>query len=127
MRYRPGCSFNILIEEESSEPGEYCESKGDQPWQQWISYVSFGNINNSSAKDKYGDCTSQNTSVVVDETYPFSLIPGFSWNQWDEYIRVWIDFNQDGDFTDPGETVAEGIYSAGAGGSTPNPFTAKEV
>jgi hypothetical protein len=35
-----------------------------------------------------------------------TLTPGYSGSAYNEYFRVWIDYNKDGDFTDPGELVS---------------------
>ncbi|MEM9823225.1 MAG: GEVED domain-containing protein, partial [Bacteroidota bacterium] len=117
------CSFTIVLEAENTEPGAYCMVEGEQPWSQWIANVSLGAINNSTSKDQYGDYTDQSTLLEVGEISPISITPGFSWTQWDEYVRVWIDYNQDGDFLDPEEMVFEGIYAAGPDGSSPNPLS----
>ena len=41
-------------------------------------------------------------------TYPITLTPGFKNCAYREYWKVWIDWNYDGDFSDPGEMVAYG-------------------
>ncbi len=109
------CSFTITVTQEEGG-GDYCESEGEEPWNQHIDIVEFHTLYNDSGKDGYGDFTDLNTSVVMGNTYDFSLTPKFSWSYWDEYVRVWIDFNQDADFNDPGEMVLETISVAG----TPN-------
>ena len=110
------CSFTVSVDPDSQQT-EYCEAKGNTPWQQWISNVSLNTINNSSGKDQYGDFTDLNTNLLEGNSYTFSLTPSFSWTQWDEYVRVWIDYNGDFDFTDPGELVVEEIIPGGAPGS----------
>jgi len=97
---------------------EYCESEGTRPWQQWISNVTFNTINNDSGKDKYGDYTSNLTNVNPRVAYPFSITASFSWENWDEYVRVWIDYNGDLDFNDAGEMVFEQVIPGGANGSS---------
>ena len=116
------CSFTITVEADSP-PSDYCESQGDAPWQQWISNVSFNTINNDSGKSKYGDFTGITTNVDTDASYTISVSPKFSWTHWDEYIRVWIDYNGDFDFDDAGEKVFEAIYIAGPSGSDVPPLT----
>jgi len=85
-------------EEDNSDttPAVYCDIQGNAPWQEWISKVSFGTINHTSNKDGYGDFTNQSTAVNKGDSYAISISPDFSWTQWDEYINVWIDFNQNG-------------------------------
>lgn len=103
-------------------PG-YCNALGTAPWQSWISNVSFGNINNNSSKDRYGDFTALSTAINKGAATAISLQPGFSWSQWNMYFSVWIDYNQDGDFTDNGEQVFSRIVAAGTPPTIPGPAT----
>ncbi len=116
------CSFVIRVEG-VTPPGDYCEARGTSPWQQYIGNVSFNTINNDSGKEGYGDFTGIATNVDTDASYTFSLTPVFTWTHWDEYIRVWIDYNGDLDFDDAGEMVFEDIYVAGTSGSAATPVT----
>ncbi|MEL6864245.1 MAG: GEVED domain-containing protein [Bacteroidota bacterium] len=104
-------------------PTGYCNSLGQQPWQEWIGLVTMGNIDNSSAKSQYSDFTSQSTNVDAGGSYSIAISPAFSYTQYDEYFRVWVDFNRDGDFEDAGEEAFSAIRNAGVGGSAPNPVT----
>ena len=119
------CSFAITILENTTSL-EYCEAEGTAPWQQWISNVSFNNINHDSGKDKYGDFTDNITEVNTGSDYTFSLTSSFSWEHWDEYVRVWIDYNGDLDFNDDGELVFEQIIPAGTNG-TPTQTTSGTI
>lgn len=107
------CSFNITVLPPNTQSGSYCEVIGTQPWQQYIQNVTFGSINNTSSKDQYGDFTALTTNVAAGSSLPISLTPGFSWSQNDVYFRVWIDYNQDGDFLDANEVAASVIRPAG--------------
>ena len=106
----------------SGNPSEYCISSGDQPWQEWIANVNFANINNSSFKDQYGDYTDQIAVVNTGQSYSISILPAFSWNQWDEYFSVWIDYNQDNDFG-VDELVFSTIRPSGIPGNIPEAVT----
>lgn len=100
-------NFSTVVDNGGGDPPTgYCAASGDEPWWQWIDNVSFVDINNTSFKEGYGDFTDESTGVVVGNTYPISLNPGFSWLEYDEYWRVWIDFNRDGNF-DANEVVLE--------------------
>ena len=99
----------------------YCGSLGTAPWQAWISNVSFGNIDNDSSKDRYGDFTNLSTTINQGSTNSISFQPSFSYFHWDMYFRVWIDYNQDGDFLDNNEQIISRIVNAGLPGSTPTP------
>ena len=87
--------------------GTYCTSKGNQPWLEWISRVEFGSIDHSSFKDQYGNFTNVSTTAVLGATMPLKVTLTYSWEVFGEYFRVWIDFNHDFDFDDPGEMVLE--------------------
>ena len=105
------CSFTVRTDGEvvvgGPAPENYCSAQGDEPWWQWISRVTFAEIDHESGKDVYGDFTHIETPVTLGSTYEITLQPDFSWLPYDEYRRVWIDFNRDGDFADEGETVLE--------------------
>ena len=111
------CSFDITVLAEST--GTYCASIGEQPWVEWIDNVTFGSINNNSNKEGYGDFTGQSTIVNLGSSYLINISHVFSWSQFDEHFRVWIDYNGDGDFLDDGEQVFEHIYQGGTSGSIP--------
>ncbi len=110
------CSFTITVLPNVPSV-DYCDSAGSLPWSEHINNVTFGSINNISGKDGYGDYTGQSTTVLAGNTYPISILPKFSWTQHEEYIRVWIDFNLDNDFTDAGELVFAEVRPGGVGGS----------
>lgn len=83
--------------------------KGDNSYE-WITNVTFGTINKSSAQNYsgYGDYTYDKTKIMTrvkpGNTYTLSVTihPDKEWC--DEYIHAFFDWNKDGDFTDPGET-----------------------
>jgi len=102
-------------------PGDYCDAKGDRPWEEWISRVTLGSINNSTGKCGpsvcgYGDYTDQSTSITAGSNPGITLTPGLSYPSYrpDLYWRVWIDLNQDGDFTDNGERVFQRFNNTGS-------------
>lgn len=84
----------------------YCDSKGNSVSDEWIQKVTFGSINNTSgANGGYANFTAQSTSVNKGSGYSITITPGWSGTIYREAYRVWIDFNQDGDFSDSGEQV----------------------
>ena len=118
------CSFTITINPASTgEFPTYCAASGQQPWQQWISNVTFGAINNDSGKSQYTDYTDLSTTVNAGASYPISMQATFSWTQWDEYFSVWIDYNQDGVFDDATELAFQGISPGGTAPQTVPPLT----
>jgi len=114
------CDFVVTVEADVPST-EYCAAAGQSPWQQQIINVSFHTINHDSAKEGYADFTDVSTTVNSGSTYAISITPKFSYTHWDEYFRVWIDYNGDFDFTDAGELVFEDIYLAGTDGTDAGP------
>jgi len=95
----------------------YCESKGENATEEWIANVHLGLINNSSASNNgYADFTSFSTLLGWNQVYNISLTPGFPGQTYNEVFRVWIDYNQNGNFNDAGELV----YAPASTSSTVN-------
>ena len=103
------CNFNITIDASncaSSTPPDYCESYGSANGNKWIQSFTMGTYINWSGSDNgYGDYTSEvidmaYPSAVTIELDPYKNTPKHRW-------AIWIDFNQDGDFSDD-----EKVYSA---------------
>ncbi|MFD2515768.1 M4 family metallopeptidase [Pontibacter locisalis] len=91
----------------------YCTSKGSNASYEWIDLVQFGGINNSSGNDGgYKDNTSLTGSTTRGGSSTIYISAGFSGTAYTEYWKVWIDFNQDGDFDDTGEQVVSGSSSS---------------
>lgn len=97
-------------------PVTYCSSQGNNYSYEWISNVAFGDYSNSSGAAGYTDFTSENISMETGSNISVSLTPGFSGSTYNEYWKVWIDYNKNGDFTDAGEEVfSSNGYSAVSG------------
>jgi photosystem II stability/assembly factor-like uncharacterized protein len=89
-------------------PTTYCASKSDFPWHDWISGVKIGTFNNFSGKSNY-TFNSQNSIILPrNSSQNITLTAGFSYFTFDEYWRVWIDFNQNNIFEEPQEIAAWG-------------------
>jgi len=84
----------------------YCSANGNNTSYEFIQKISFNTINNNSGNNGgYADFNEQITTVKAGESVSFSLVPGFSSSSYLEAWIIWIDFNQDGDFQDVGESV----------------------
>ena len=84
----------------------YCESKGNNSSFEWIAGVQIGSFSNTSANDGgYEDRTSTTVTLAQESANAVMLTPGFSSSAYNEYWKIWIDFNKDGDFEDTGELV----------------------
>jgi len=95
----------------------YCTASGNNYSYEWISRVQVGTINNSSGASGYTDFTSVTGNLTRGNSASVTLTPGFSGSTYTEYWRIWIDYNQDGDFDDSGETVFSGTGSSVVSGS----------
>ncbi|MEP2023234.1 M43 family zinc metalloprotease, partial [Reichenbachiella sp.] len=102
----------ITVNEVSTS--EYCESAGNRVSYEWIANVSVDNFSNSSGAQTYSDFTSRTISMTKGQSHSISLTPGFSGSAYNEYFRVWIDYNQDGDYEDAGELA----FDAGSASSS---------
>ncbi len=89
----------------SSEKVTYCASNGNSSSYEWIAGVTIDGNTNSSGANGYTDFTNVSFDLSPDVNYNISLVPGFGSSSYNEYWRIWIDLNKDGDFTDNGENV----------------------
>ncbi|MBO0359448.1 M4 family metallopeptidase [Hymenobacter sp. BT186] len=93
----------------------YCTSKGTNVSYEWIDLVSIGGINRTSSKDAgYYDGTALNANVTAGTAQTINFSAGFTSTAYTEYWKIFIDYNQDGDFSDAGETVVSGSSSSAA-------------
>ncbi len=81
----------------------YCTTQGNNSSYEWIASVAIGSYTNSSGAANYTDFTSENISLEAGSSVSVSLTPGFSGSTYNEYWKIWIDYNSDGDFDDSGE------------------------
>lgn len=91
-----------------SEPIVYCNSKGNNVNFEYIKQVEFAGINNDTgANQGYANFGNSNLLgyVSAGSAIPIRLTAGYSGSAFTEYWKVWIDFNQDGDFNDSGENI----------------------
>ena len=106
-----GCqsSTEVSVNDESTDgPGlQYCESQGANTNYEWINAIFVNGSNYASGNDDgYGDYTSIVLPLEKNATHQLTLVPGYTSTTYNEYWKVWIDYNRDGDFSDPGEQVA---------------------
>jgi GEVED domain/CARDB/Domain of unknown function DUF11/Secretion system C-terminal sorting domain/HYR domain len=89
-------TFNVTVS--SATATNYCVSKGNLPWTEWIAGVQFSNINNPSQKEGYGNFTNLTANVTQGQAYTFTLTRGFSWAadpaNATQVCSIWIDYNQ---------------------------------
>ncbi len=99
--------FSVIISGNSDDPGPYCSSNGNNTSSEWIANVTIAGFTHNSGDDSgYGNHTDQGTITMEQgSNNSMTLTPGYSGDSYDEYWRIWIDFNGDNDFSDAGELV----------------------
>lgn len=84
----------------------YCTSKGNSASDERIGKVVFGTINNTSTGTTgYENLTAISTNAGRGTAYTITITPSWTSSVYSEGYAVFIDYNQDGDFSDSGETV----------------------
>jgi Zn-dependent metalloprotease len=85
---------------------DYCSSKGNSVADEYISKVQLGTINNTTTGGNgYSDYTSVNTSLAKASVNTITITPKWTGTSYNEGYALWIDYNQNGDFSDSGELV----------------------
>ncbi|WP_340113598.1 PKD domain-containing protein [Maribellus mangrovi] len=84
----------------------YCTSHGNAS-EEWIKTLQLGSVpigSQSTGTTGYQDMTNVYTIEVSGGTSKnIYLVPGYSGNAYEEYWKIWIDYNGDLDFDDDGE------------------------
>ena len=88
----------------------YCAASGDNATYLYIQKVVIKSINNNSGTDGgYANYTNLSTSANYGESVNLELTPGyFNTSGYTTNWKIWIDYNQDGDFDDANENVYTG-------------------
>ena len=93
-----------------------CESKSEFPWHEWVSRVQVSNLDQQSQKAPYSSFSTA-ANLKIGQTFPLTITAGFSWFAFEEYFKVWIDYDQDGAFEEPQELAFQGILPKPADGT----------
>ncbi len=103
----------------------YCTSSGNTDFETGITLVSFNTINNATDPLKtngYEDFTALSTNVILGSTHNLTVNVNTDGNYTNNTF-AWIDWNQNGDFNDIGESYNLGMATNVSNGSTTNsPF-----
>jgi endonuclease I/chitodextrinase len=84
----------------------YCTSKGNSTADEKIVKVTIGTLNNTSTGTAgYENYTALSTAVTRGSSYQIVITPSWTSTVYNEGYAVWIDYNQNGSFTDAGEQV----------------------
>lgn len=136
--------FAVLLASKNSFSQTYCAAAATSTSDEEIFNVTFGTLNNSStcgttggagsALNMYSNYTGLTPQVyTLGSNYPLSVTVGqCGTGTYSGIVGVWIDYNQNGSFADPGENIITSPYTLFAiagtvlslpGGAT-IPFTA---
>ena len=114
--------YNFNIQGTGTSPS-YCSVAASNDNFEWIGNVTIGTINNNSGQGTtstgYSDFTAISTNLTQGSINPISIMPIWSGTIYNEAFAVYIDFNQDFDFNDPGELV----FTAGPNAVAPQTGT----
>lgn len=85
---------------------------------EYIAEVTLNTISNATSCSTYSDFTAQSTDLTKGVSYNVTVNPGVAGSgagsaYTDDEIAVWIDWNNDLDFDDPGENVGYVIVATG--------------
>jgi hypothetical protein len=87
----------------------YCISEATSTADSKIDKVEIGSINNNTASTgcaSYSDFTNISTTLGKGGNYTMSVTLGTCGGSFNKGAKAWIDYNQDGDFDDVGEEIA---------------------
>jgi len=91
------------------ESPAWCHSSAIQAYDSKIDSVAFNTIANGSSGPNcrtYSDFSALSTDVKIGFTYPLTIQTGTCGNDHFKGVKIYIDWNADFDFYDPGEEVA---------------------
>jgi len=99
----------------------YCASSGNTDFETGITLVNFNttinNVPDPSKVNGYEDFTAISTTVTQSSAYDLTVNVNTD-GEYETFTRAWIDWNQDGDFSDPGEDYDLGTATNTADGPT---------
>lgn len=89
----------------------YCDNYATDGADEWIESFTFGTYVNASGNDGgYADFSLDGSiDVERNQTYNFTIEVGWGGTLYDEYSRIWIDYDQDGTFE-----ASELVFDQGA-------------
>lgn len=96
----------------STPPTGYCSSSSYTSYYEWISRFAMSNIDNYSGGSRYADYTDKVINVSRGQYLPIYFKADYRGRAYTEYWTIWIDYNQDGIFSD-NEVAVRGYYTAG--------------
>lgn len=106
-----GCSISTTVTVDDNTSTEtdpvYCIAQGASTNYEWIEAITLNGSHYTSGNDGgLGDYVSLILPMVPGLPQILELQPGYTSTPYNEHWKVWIDYNQDGDFADESEEVA---------------------
>ncbi len=89
----------------------YCSATTTTTTYERITNVTIGSINNTSANSSYTNYSALSTNVSVGTGYPITITIGSAYTT--DRVIVFVDWNNNGVFTDAGETVYTSAIGVG--------------
>jgi len=89
----------------------YCSATTTNTSYERITNVTMGSINNTSANSSYSNYTALSTNVSPATAYPISITIGTAYST--DRVIVFVDWNNNGVFTDAGETAYTSTIGVG--------------
>ncbi|MFT6687598.1 MAG: hypothetical protein ACJAX7_000597 [Saprospiraceae bacterium] len=105
---------NSNDEFETTVSNSNCNPTMDCSFGDGFQLFSIAEINNASGCEGYADFTSLIANLEADSTNSLTITTGYG----DQYVTVWIDYNDDFDFTNDEKVVTDYIIAPGEGGGT---------
>tara|TARA_R110000868_G_scaffold89492_5_gene249123 strand:- start:3833 stop:7462 length:3630 start_codon:yes stop_codon:yes gene_type:complete len=98
---------------------QYCNSYGTTIYNDGVTYVSFNTVSKADIikNNGYEDFTNIYTNIYKGSTYNLTVHVNTDGN-YRNYVKVWIDWNGDGDFIDAGEEYDMGYAQNVSNGPT---------
>jgi hypothetical protein len=88
----------LTTEAEDNIPVKYCQAQGNNTFYEWIERIALNNQNVSSG-DNVGYFLHPEPITLEAGSNNLELEPGFGNNQYNEHWSLWLDTNNDGDFS----------------------------
>jgi len=83
--------------------GGYCTASSSSSAYEYIERVQLNTIDNSSGASGYSDYTAQSTDLAIGTGYTATITLNTEWTT--DIGGMWVDWNQDEDFSDANETI----------------------
>lgn len=106
-------SNSVTVTTSSPSNAEYCATQGNNSSYEWIDLVGLNNLNNVTGNNGgYADFTSLSANLPYGSN-TVRISAGFSGSSYNEFWKIWIDYDQDGTF-ESNELVVSGSSSSSA-------------